>query len=585
MIQLDSQQRKAVMTETDRALVLAGAGSGKTRVLIERIAHLVEKKKVSPYEICAFTFTRKAAGEMKERLEDRIPNQAYKVTMGTMHALGLKMLKRMGELIGLRNREITVYSEWEEIYLLRQVAMETAYYRKKKWDPPKKQIDEMFNHYYQTGEEPLENHVGHNLFRAFFNRCRENNALTYGGLLIGLKILIPHLAKYFNWRHILVDEVQDIDSLQWRIIGLLCEAFEANLYIVGDIDQSIYEWRGAVPQNLRKHAHEFDIYRIERNYRSDAHVVIAANRLIKNNQDRLEKTMIPFEDPQTHILYLNDMDSKCIVGLITALKNKSPNGHRAVLARNHVLLKKLSNLLKEAGIEHNYIGKKTALTNSEDFRRFHAFLKLIVNPYDNFAFLLIKDILGVSHETYHRIRLEAAEKGWSHFETWVTTGKMIGDDWQDFFKDADDYMFIAQLNYLNELLNDKFKYDETMNFACDWHFRNPVSFVGDYLDWLSTYDIQDEMTEEKEILQLMTIHAAKGLEWPTVVIAGANEGLIPSKQAIAKDDIEAERRLMYVAVTRAEDQLIITIRPEAKASESGKVYINPISRFVEEMSE
>lgn len=234
-------------------------------------------------------------------------------------------------------------------------------------------------------------------------------------------------------------------------------------------------------------------------------------------------------------------------------------------------------LLNQAGIDHVYIGQKTALTNSEEFRRFHAFLKLIVNPYDNFSFLLIKDILGVSRETYHRIRLEAAEKGQSHFQIYRDILQA-----NDFATMCQGSSFLDTVMNIESIIQIETEF-ETSHIV-DFCIQNEKESVHNYLKWLATYDLQDEIREESEGLQLMTIHAAKGLEWPTVILAGVNEGLIPSKQAINNDEIESERRLMYVAITRAEDSLILAIRPDTKTSKSGKVYHNPVSRFVEEMT-
>ena len=239
-MKLDKQQENAVTTESKKTLVIAGAGSGKTRVLTERIAYLIESQKVSPYEILAFTFTRKAAGEIRERLETRLDRKASHIKIGTMHAVALSMLHKFGDAIGLKAKQLTVYSQWESEYLLKDVIY------KKKWKIPKKDIDRCFANYYEKGQEPDEDNPVHDLFQAFVQRCRENNALTYGALLTGMKMIIPQIAKYQNWKYIFVDEVQDIDILQWSIINKLCDALKAHLFVVGDVDQSIYEWRGTL---------------------------------------------------------------------------------------------------------------------------------------------------------------------------------------------------------------------------------------------------------------------------------------------------------------------------------------------------
>ena len=576
MVDLDQQQRQAVTTDSRRGLVLAGAGSGKTRVLTERIAHLIENEKVSPFEVLSFTFTRKASQEMKSRLEDRIGHQANKVTMATMHAIALQMIHRFGDVIGLKSKGVTVYSEWEESYLLKEVATEMGVF-KKTWKIPKKEINQMFADYYQQGIIPDKDRPGHDLFQAFIGRMKENNALSYGALLIGFELLIPTLAKHLHYRHILVDEVQDIDLLQWNIIERLTEAFNASLFVVGDISQSIYEWRGAAPDYLLDHGHLFDIYRLETNYRSREPIVTAANRLIEHNEMRLPLEMRSIKETDGPswenpvIKVVKNQDSK---RLIDALSVKMEN--TAILCRVHAPLAKLSQLLDGAGIEHTYIGKKTALTNSEEFRRFHAFLKLIVNPYDNFAFLLIRELMGISRKHYSEIRVEAAESGYSHFQ--VYQNKKGGNDFATLCRPGSfEHTILNIQSIIEDPTDPEFDCSEIVQFCLD----NKQKDIQSYLDWLATVDLQDEISDSNDGLQLMTIHAAKGLEWQTVIIAGTNEGLLPSKQAINNDEIESERRLAYVAWTRAEERLILTVRPETREY-NGKIYHNPISRFIKE---
>jgi len=288
---LDHQQQAAVTTDSHAALIIAGAGSGKTRVLTERIAYLVEQQHVSPFEVLCLTFTRKAAGEMKSRLETRIGNQTHHVEMGTMHAVALRMLRRFGEIVGLRPDNITVYCEWEEAFLLKEVATEIGVF-KKSWKIPKKNIDRIFHDFYERGEIPERLHPGYDLFHAFMGRCRENNALTFGGLLMGLELIIPTLAKHLHIKHILVDECQDLDPLQWRIINGIRGDFGAALFVVGDIRQSIYNFRGAVPEYLLQHQDDFQIYELQSNYRSMPAIVMAANRLMDHSKQFLGGGMV-----------------------------------------------------------------------------------------------------------------------------------------------------------------------------------------------------------------------------------------------------------------------------------------------------
>jgi len=860
-VQLDFQQQQAVETESWRAMVIAGAGSGKTRVLTERVAHLVENCKVSPSEIMVMTFTRKAAGEMQSRLEERIGNSAFGLILGTMHALALRMINRFGEVIGLKSRKVTIYSEWEESYLLRDVALEMGLYDGKKWKGMKAgDVMSVLGGYYQRGVEPEDSDPVHDIFRAFIQRCRENNAMTYGGLMVGLRLLIPTMAKYLNIKHILVDEVQDIDHLQWDIILEMEKQFGAALFVVGDVDQcqpagtmvltpegykpieslvegakvrswsrrwhyvqaagpqcsrirvssrpytgtittvdagghktaatnnhrwlvrwgdsakelycvymmekyidgvgkcyrvgwckvindtahgkiahykqrarietadaiwilkvtkdkaeasawesiisvkyglptimftpkkstplysegnlkliwrhccdkskegfhgvhaafqidenypiwsakqtererpgsrrtlfettsknlfegmevpvwdgekgyswvpititrerainievysldvsvnhsyiadgictlnSIYEWRGAAPKYLVDHQDEFWIYRLDSNYRSVPSIVEASNKLISHNQDRITKTMVATREAGSvkGIIVQKEYDSEALAGLLSTVNPiEFPEGI-AVLGRVHYLLEKLSRLLEEKGVKHEYIGRTTALTNSEPFRRYHAFLKLAINPYDNFSFLLIKDIVGLGRAEYSEIRVKAAEEGLSHFQVWLrrAQGGLIS------LYDAD--LSLAEtVSWLDTLYPSLSP--EASAFVYAWEKEHPDR-IEDYLNWLALWDLQDEIKKEAAGISLMTGHACKGLQFPVVIIAGANEEIIPSKQSIAKGDIESERRLFYVMITRAQDQLIVTCRPEHVEKE-GRIYESPASRFIAE---
>ena len=591
---LDPDQLAAVTTKAGRALVLAGAGSGKTRVLTERIAYLIEECKASPSEIVAVTFTRKAAAEMRERLLKRIGNKAYGVTMGTMHALALVQLRRFGELLGLRPDNITVYSEWEEDFLLRQVATEMGALKGKTWKISKRAVDATFSMYYSTGIGPSELDKGaFDLFRAFMARCRENNALTYGGLLTGFMLLLPQVVQYLGWRHVLVDEVQDLDRLQWGLIEFMACHLPATLFAVGDTSQAIYQWRGAAPEYLLESADTFQILRLERNYRSGGRIVEAANRLIEHNQMRLPVTMQACrQDVKGFVCPCGDMDSARIAKEAQAATTLMPAKDIAVLARKHVLLQKVAENLDALGVPYLYVGQKAALTNSEEFRRFHAFLKLLVNPFDNFAFLLIKDKLELSDRDYAAIRAMAIQHDRSHFQEWKMT--FGAEEWTffDAWKEDDEALgaaiMLGSRSWGIPVTNES----PLVEFIHGWHqtAAQGQRTVAAYLEWLSTYDVQDEIPAADPngpgAVTLATIHGSKGLEWPYVILAGCNEGILPSKRAVDAGDIEEERRLAYVAITRARDCMTLAVRPERseKVGQDGRarVYESPVSRFVGE---
>ncbi|MFW5970486.1 MAG: ATP-dependent helicase [Desulfovermiculus sp.] len=597
MIQLDPQQKAAVETRAEKALVVAGPGSGKTRVITERCAHLIENYQVSPFEILCITFTRKGAQEMQERLVARLGNQAYKITIKTLHAFALHMINRHSELVGLR-APITVYSDFEEQYLLKEVAKEIGLHTGKAWKKvKKKEVDQYFSWFYQaSGKGPGQTWDERiiELQVAFQARCQENNALTYGMLLKELNkyAFLDQTQRYMSFKHILVDEAQDNDDLQWDIVLNMISRLKASLFCVGDIDQCIFEWRGAIPGAMiaLPHVDDFHVFTLETNYRSGHDIVQACNTLIQHNARRLDKTMQATR-PDVGRYVMTNKDSACLADHLCILKdNECDLSSIAVLARNHVLLQKLSQELELREIPYQYLGRKSKLKDTELFRRFHAFLKLLVNPYDNFSFLLIKDLIGVSDEDYQAIRAQAAELGESHFTVWKNR---TVNSFTDFFnfKSNHDSLAVATFS-LQYMATGAHPYpswgwsieevNEITQFIFSYLNQNPEAHILSYLNWLATYDVQDEI-EDQEAITLATIHGAKGLEWPVVYVYGLNEGLLPSKQAITSGDIEAERRLAYVGMSRAENLLHLVVRPEQSEGKDGKVYENPVSRFIHEI--
>jgi superfamily I DNA/RNA helicase len=579
-MELNVEQRFAVKAKENNILVIAPPGSGKTRVIVERAAYLMEHG-TSPYEMVLVTFTRMAANEIRTRLVERVGNKAYHATIGTFHAIALDLLHRFGDTIGFKKSNITVYGDFEEQYLLKEVAKELGIYNGKSWKIKKSDIDAVFAKYYQEGIEPDKLDPVYDLFNTFIARCRENQSYTFGSLLTGMKLLLPHIKQYLNWKHLILDEAHDTDKLQWELLKTIQEYCKTSLFAVADLDQVLYQWRGAYPEYILNHQGEFTIYRLYQNYRSRASIVEAANKLIAHNVDRLPMTMMATRenanDAVADVIVIKNVDSEFIVSAFMHGELEAPI---TILARNHSLLIKLSQLLEEAHIEHRYIGKETALTNSEEFRRFHAFLKLIVNPFDNFAFLLIKEILGLSSRDYSEIRQSAAEAGMSHFEVYIAVIEATGIV-ETFYEGESKLLDVT--DKLAFKIGMPFDVRDIMDFIGKYASDKNEPTVQNYLDWLATIDITDELTENYEGITLQTGHSAKGLEWDTVIIAGCNEEIIPSKQAIREGDIESERRLFYTMMTRAKDNLILTCRPENKEI-NGRNYHNPISRFIGEIS-
>lgn len=556
-----NKEQSAAIENVDLRLLLAGAGSGKTRVLTEHVAYLIDERRVSPSEILVITFTRRAAQELRERLFLRLGKRAYGVTASTIHALSLSQLKRLGDCIGLRPKQLTVYSPWETDYLMRHVVKEMG---GKKTDLAV--LRKAMAVYDQEGKLPPHDTREDELMLYFLDRCRENNAITFGGLVNGLRALASHRPGLLPWKHILVDEAQDNDSSQELTITALGAMLPARICRVGDVSQSIYEFRGARPDLFWQKS--LDGYStLRNNYRSAAAIVEAANRLIEHNSMRMVEGMEPAgQHPDgCGVQLINACDTEELVNLICSdLSTGYANSDIAVLARTHGLLVKATRMLRERGVNAVHVGSKAKQTESEDFCRFHALLKLMVNPYDNFSFLMAYDMCMLDIHAYRAIRTYAASNGTSHFQAW----QMLSGN-EDLAKSKDYLDKITAPTTLQEALEAALvitEDDASHAYALDWFHENEGASIADYLDWLSTVDIQDELPDEldPEQVTLSTIHAAKGLEWRKVYVFGCNEGSLPSSRAASVLDVEGERRLAYVAWTRARENLVLCVRPKGE---------------------
>jgi len=560
------EQIKAVQTDSSKALVLAGAGSGKTAVITERIFYLLEQN-VSPHEILVITFTKKTADEMRRRIESRIGlHAASEMFIGTFHSWCLDYLFRFKDVK-------TVLSQPEENILIKQIAIDLGFYTNKKWRGIKKSdVEQIFFHFYNYGwqEDDL---IGDGLliFQEFIRQCRESRMITYG-------MVLTEFAKYisefdFYYKHILIDEVQDMNETQWQIINTF-QRNKVSVFCVGDIDQSIYEWRGANPEYLILNSDSFDIFYIRHNFRSCEKIVHAANSLIAHNDRRFDKTMFPTLQGGTIWAYLYDMDSEKLSDLLT--ENHPFPKPVAVLARTHFLLSKLSEVLSEKNCRHCYIGNGNM--DTEEWLKIHAYLKLFVNSYDNFSFMILSDDLVGDKQGYAKLRERAKYNQQSHFQEWLQSEYRERCSLFD-LACGSDMMFDDLLYYIRKIFNTEqteVLIEEMLYIAHS--FKTEPMTVEEYIRYLPLWELRDYIDYQNDDLYLMTVHASKGLEFPTVIIAGLNEGIFPVK----KGNIEEERRLLYVGMTRAKEVLCLTARPEQTESD-GRIYKNPVSRFMSEI--
>jgi len=577
---LDLQQAAAVRSNSRFTMVSAGAGAGKTRVLTERIAYLIEKRKVSPSEILAVTFTRKAATEMARRLRERLrAGLVANLRVGTMHAVALRYIRQLGAgELKLRMNQLTVYNQWETDFLSKDLAKSVkaqSSYRAE------------LERYWDTGEHPKEDSPNFRFWEIWRAILRRNNAMTYGDLILTAIELIPEITRA-PLSHVLVDEAQDLNHIQWRFLDLLLQASGAEFFCVGDIDQAIYEWRGALPLRMLTVAEKCEVHTLENNYRSTPAIVVGANQLIEHNENRIPKTMHAYKTECGKYFLVDGIDSKSAA----LLANKISDQGRiptAVLSRTHVLLAKISKEMTELNIPHHHCSGDGRIMESETFRRLHAICKLLLNPYDDFSFTLAREVLGIENSEYLRLLTQTEQ---TPFLAWLESIRPGPADerrgmWKAFFQVGHKWTPQALAGSLLDLVEMQGSIDlDTAERALKFLLAYQGSTLQGYLDWIATYDLQEAVETESDAgIQLMTVHAAKGLEWDNVILVGWNEGILPSRQALDSglaSRLEEERRIAYVAMTRARDTLVITSRPTVTEAK-GRTYLNPVSRFIDEI--
>jgi DNA helicase-2/ATP-dependent DNA helicase PcrA len=530
---------------------------------------------------------------MKERLELLIGKDARKLTIGTMHSVALNLIKRYAEQSGLFSyKNVSVYGEFEESFLIKNEALNLGYFDKGKWKKAKlKDIENELLGVYSAMKTESETASG-TIVKGLRVALKENNALTHGEILLRFLESLPEMAPFLNFKHIMCDEVQDNDLTQREVILKLAELCNASVFVVGDISQCIFGWRGASPESMIQDSQSFEVHTLPFNYRSDPDITDAANKLISNNKLKLpvEIEAARPSDRNNGVAHLKCMDSMAVAGTI---KHHIDNNDLkpedvAILGRNHYLLAKISKCLTELGVEHTYLGKKSSEFKTEWFCSVNAMLRLAANPLDNFAFAVSRPYLGVNDDQYRAIRDKAAKEYISHSAAYQALGFGFVDVGSLF--SFSEMVETAHGNFAVKSTKGIYEADTAKALALEWLENNqkykdvPFSESGPaYLEWLSFFEIADEKKPESKGVQVMTIHGSKGLEFPVVFVVGMNEGILPHKNSYTESELEAERRLAYVAVTRAKNMLFLCVRPERKEDENGKITENPESRFIGEM--
>ncbi len=623
---LNPEQRLAVETTEGPVLVLAGAGTGKTRVLTTRLAHILATGRAKPWELLVVTFTNKAAREMRERITHLIGPSAEGLRwLGTFHSVAAQILRRHAELVGLKS-SFTILDTDDQERLLKQL-LEAANIDTKKHTP--KSLAHLIDHWKNRGWTPeklppgedFANGKGHALYAAYQKRLATLNACDFGDLLLhNLTILSKHadLAEEYRrrFRYILVDEYQDTNVAQYLWLRLLT-ASTGNVCCVGDDDQSIYGWRGAEVDNILRFERDFPgakIVKLERNYRSTKHILGAASALIATNQDRLGKTLWTEDESGDKVRVRGVWDGEAEARLIadeieTARKQGMKYRDMAVLVRASFQMRAFEERFVMLAVPYQVIGGPRFFERAE-IRDAHAYLRLIQSEDDDLAFERIVNVpkRGIGDTSVQKILHIARENGVSAMQAvrhLITTDELQArtrTPLANFVRDLDRWRDLAAMGtphwQVTETLLDESGYTDMQkadrtsgqtrldNLKELTQAMQAFDTLQAYLEHVSLVMDLDRAAPESEsgAVQIMTLHGAKGLEFPLVFLPGWEEGVFPSQRSIDEKGVkglEEERRLAYVGVTRAKQDARISFA--ANRLVYGRWTSQLPSRFVDEL--
>ncbi len=624
--QLNIAQREAVETIDGPLLVLAGAGTGKTRVLTTRFAHILISGRAYPNQVLAVTFTNKAAREMRDRVSAILGRPAEGLWLGTFHALCARMLRRHAEQVGLKPN-FTILDTDDQLRLLKQV-MEAARTDPKRWPPPalmaiiQRWKDRGLTpaRITQADETDFANGSAKELYEAYQARLRAVNAVDFGDLLLHMTELLRGnadiLAQYHRmFRYILVDEYQDTNLVQYLWLRLLAQGHR-NICCVGDDDQSIYSWRGAEVENILRFEHDFPgarIVRLEENYRSTAPILAAASGLIAHNEGRLGKTLRPGRADATGEqvavvgLWDSDEEARMIGERIESLRR---DGERlremAILVRAGFQTRAFEERLITLGVPYRVIGG-LRFYERQEIRDAIAYMRLVVQPADDLAFERVVNVprrgigevaLRAMHETARTNAvslMEAAARLVAAGELKGQARSQLGEllrgfvRWRGLLETDGHVVTVATLldesGYTEMWQKDKSPDAPTRLENLKELLRALSEFetLAGFLDHVSLVMENDEAAEGDRV-SLMTLHAAKGLEFDTVFLPGWEEGLFPNQRALDEGGVkslEEERRLAYVGLTRARRRAVVSYAANRRIYTNWQSSIP--SRFIEEL--
>lgn len=620
--ELNEEQREPVLDTEGAVLVLAGAGSGKTRVLTARIAYLVEEKGVSPENILAITFTNKAANEMKERLADI--TDAGGMWVCTIHSMCVKILRMFAEKRGL-NGNFSIYSEQERSAVIKQAYKECGYNDEELLKAAKWHVSNAKMLGLSPKEYNKENRRTKNIeeitaiYGGYVGHLKKNNALDFDDLLTEARALLSEdkeALEYLSgkFRYIHVDEFQDTNAVQFDIIKLL-STVHGNLFVVGDDDQSIYGWRGAEVENILSFEKSYPLaktYKLQQNYRSTKAILSLANASISHNRMRKGKALWT-ENGEGDRPVFYEAEEEAGEALYTArtIAEHLRRGYKysdfAVLMRINALTRSYEQEFTKYGIPYKVFGGFKFFERKE-IKEILAYLRLIANPFDDEAIERIINVpkRGIGEKTLSAMREYAAREELNLYDAALNCSELPVNagakeklrQFGSYLKELIVYSQEANVNDLvrrvletsgmyaqyegnsDESVTRRANLDEFQNSVDEFTRMNKEATLADYLQQVTLYSDTDEM-DESEYVTIATVHAVKGLEFRCVFFCGLEEDVMPTSRAAKADELEEERRLMYVAITRAKEKLWLT-RSKSRYL-YGRREPTSRSRFVEEL--
>jgi len=557
--QLNSQQKKAVFYSNGPSIILAGAGSGKTRVLIYKVAYLIDQCKVHPSSILMITFTNKAATEMKERIVRLALNNSNLGFIGTFHSFCASVLRRFGYLLNY-DREFLIYDEEDQLSIIKEILkefkneklsphyfLEAISYAKNHLITPEKYLD--FDSSFRRDQIAQ-------VYKNYQKRLKKNKAMDFDDLLMNVVLLWRKEKKTLEYyqeklKYILVDEFQDTNFTQFELIKLLGKKYQ-NLTVVGDFSQSIYSWRGARLENLQKFEQEFPstkIFYLEQNYRSSQKILDFAYQIISQNTTHPILHLVAKKKGGEDIFFYeaNDQEDEAIFiaeEIIKLSKIGFLPSQIAVLYRINAQSRAIEEVFLHYGLPYILIGG-TRFYERKEIKDILAFLRLVVNPEDEMS---LKRVKNLGKKRF--LKFQNSLKDLRNKTKQLTTNEIIEEIFQ-----LTDYLSLYQINKEEDFArieNIKELKSVALNFPDLVDFLQQVALVE------QEYYEGEKKNIGKEGVRLMTLHAAKGLEFEVVFIAGVEEGILPHSRSLEDVyQIEEERRLFYVGITRAKKKLYI----------------------------